>query len=279
MAGPGRRRGMPVPKGAIKKGTMKRLLKYVFKYYKWHLIVVFACLIVSAAGGLVSSVFMQQNIDHVIEPGVKYGFAAVKGRLVKNLVIMGSVYVLALTATFLYQRIMATVTQGVLYHFRKDMFDQMQNLPVKYFDTHAHGEIMSTYTNDTDAVRQLVGQSIPTLFSSSLTIFVSVCVMLSYSFIMTGVFFLCVFAMGFAVKKIGGKSGRYMVAQQRSLAVEEGFVEEMMKGQKVVKVFTHEDAAKADFDKFNDQLYSDAKNAHTFGNIMGPILGNIGNIT
>ena len=279
MAGPGRRGGMPVPKGAIKKGTMKRLLKYVFKYYKWHLIVVFACLIVSAAGGLVSSVFMQQNIDHVIEPGVKYGFAAVKGRLVKNLVIMGSVYVLALTATFLYQRIMATVTQGVLYHFRKDMFDQMQNLPVKYFDTHAHGEIMSTYTNDTDAVRQLVGQSIPTLFSSSLTIFVSVCVMLSYSFIMTGVFFLCVFAMGFAVKKIGGKSGRYMVAQQRSLAVEEGFVEEMIKGQKVVKVFTHEDEAKADFDKLNDQLYSDAKNAHTFGNIMGPILGNIGNFT
>ena len=279
MEGPGRGRGMPVPKGVIKKGTMKRLLKYVFSYYKWHLTVVFICLIVSAAGGLVSSVFMQQNIDHVIEPGVKYGFAAVKKTLIRNLVIMGSVYALALTATFLYQRIMATVTQGVLYHFRKDMFDKMQTLPVKYFDTHAHGEIMSSYTNDTDAVRQLVGQSIPTLFSSSLTIIVAVAVMLTYSFLMTAVFFLCVFLMAFAVKKIGGKSGRYMVAQQRSLAIEEGFVEEMMKGQKVVKVFTHEQAAKEDFDRFNDQLYSDAKNAHTFGNIMGPILGNIGNFT
>ena len=277
MAGP--RRGMPVPKGAIKKGTMKRLLKYVFHYYKWHLIVVFACLIVSAAGGLVSSVFMQKNIDEVITPGVKYGFDAVKGELIKNLIIMGTVYTLALTATFLYQRIMATVTQGVLYHLRKDMFEKMQKLPIKYFDTHAHGEIMSAYTNDTDAVRQLVGQSIPTLFSSGLTLLVAVSVMLSYSLIMTGVFFLCVSVMFFVVKKIGGKSGKYMVAQQRSLAKEEGFVEEMMKGQKVVKVFTHEQAAKGDFDKLNEQLYQDARDAHIFGNILGPILGNIGNFT
>ncbi|MBQ8885724.1 MAG: ABC transporter ATP-binding protein [Clostridia bacterium] len=270
---------MPIPKGAIKKGTMKRLLKYVFKYYKKHLIVVFICLILSAAGGLVSSVFMQQNIDKVITPGVQNGFDSVKGVLVKNLVIMGSVYLIALVSTFLYNRIMATVTQGVLYHFRKDMFEKMQTLPIKYFDTHAHGEIMSTYTNDTDAVRQLVGQSIPTLFSSTLTLVVAVSVMLTYSFIMTGVFFLCVILMAFAVKKIGGRSGRFMVAQQRSLAIEEGFVEEMMKGQKVVKVFTHEEAAKHDFDKLNEQLYSDARNAHIFGNILGPILGNIGNFT
>ena len=279
MKQPGAKRGMPIPKGAIKKGTMKRLLKYVFKYYKKHLIVVFICLILSAAGGLVSSVFMQQNIDKVITPGVQNGFDSVKGVLVKNLVIMGSVYLIALVSTFLYNRIMATVTQGVLYHFRKDMFEKMQTLPIKYFDTHAHGEIMSTYTNDTDAVRQLVGQSIPTLFSSTLTLVVAVSVMLTYSFIMTGVFFLCVILMAFAVKKIGGRSGRFMVAQQRSLAIEEGFVEEMMKGQKVVKVFTHEEAAKHDFDKLNEQLYSDARNAHIFGNILGPILGNIGNFT
>lgn len=277
MAGP--RRGMPVPKGAIKKGTGKRLLQYVFHYYKWQLIVVFVCLIVSAAGGLVSSVFMQKNIDDVITPGVQNGFASVKGVLIRNVVIMATVYLLAIVATFLYQRIMATVTQGVLYHFRKDMFEKMQKLPVKYFDTHAHGEIMSAYTNDTDAVRQLVGQSIPTLFSSSLTLLVAVAVMLSYSFIMTGVFFLCVIVMFFVVKTIGGKSGKFMVAQQRSLAKEEGFVEEMMKGQKVVKVFTHEVAAKADFDKYNDKLYADARDAHIFGNILGPILGNIGNFT
>lgn len=275
----GGKRGMPVPKGSIKKGTMKRLLKYVFKYYKAQLIVVFVCLLLSATGGLVSSMFLQQNIDKVITPGVQYGYAAVKDVLVKNLVIMGVFYTIALVSTFLYNRIMATVTQGVLYHFRKDMFEKMQTLPIKYFDTHAHGEIMSTYTNDTDAVRQLVGQSLPTLISSSLTLLVAIALMLTYSFIMTGVFFLCVIAMFFVVKSVGGKSSKFMVAQQRSLAVEEGFVEEMMKGQKVVKVFTHEDAAKRDFDVLNEKLYEDARDAHIFGNILGPILGNIGNFT
>jgi len=275
----GRRRGMPVPKGAIKKGTAKRLIKYLFKYYKWHLIAVFACLVFSAAGGLVSSVFMQKNIAEVITPGVQNGFDSVKGTLISFIATMGTVYLISVLSTFFMNRIMATVTQGMLYHFRKDMFDKMQSLPIKYFDTHAHGEIMSTYTNDTDAVRQLIGQSLPTLFSSSLTLIVAVSVMLSFSFILTGVFFVCVIAMFLVVKNIGGKSGRYMVAQQRSLAVEEGFVEEMMKGQKVVKVFTHEDEAKAQFDQYNDQLYSDAKNAHVFGNILGPILGNIGNFT
>ncbi len=280
MKAPGAKRGMPVPKGAIKKGTMKRLLKYVFKYYKPHLFVVFFCLILSAAGGLVSSVFMQKNIDEVITPGVMAGsFDAVKGALFKNLTIMGSVYIVALFATFLYNRIMATVTQGVLYHLRKDMFEKMQSLPIKYFDTHAHGEIMSGYTNDTDAVRQLVGQSLPTLFSSSLTLIVSVSVMLSYSFILAGVFAVCMFTMAFMIKKIGGKSGRYMVAQQQALAMEEGFIEEMMKGQKVVKVFTHETRAKEDFDKYNENLYKNARDAHIFGNILGPILGNIGNFT
>ena len=271
---------MPVPKGAVKKGTMKRLLKYVLKYYKWQLILVLVCILLSAAGGLVSSVFMQKNIDEVITPGVQAGsFEAVKGTLLVNITIMVSVYLVALLSTFLYNRIGATVTQGVLYHLRKDMFDKMQTLPVKYFDTHAHGEIMSTYTNDTDAVRQLIGQSIPTLISSSLTLLVSVSVMLSYSFIMTGVFALCVLVMATIVGKLGGKSARYMVAQQRALAAEEGFVEEMMKGQKVVKVFTHEERAKADFDKYNEELYVNARDAHIFGNILGPILGNVGNFT
>ena len=272
--------GMPAPRGAVKKGTLKRLLKYAFKYYKWHLITVFVCLVLSAAGGLVSSVFMQKNIDEVITPGVQAGsFAAVKSTLFVNITIMISVYAVALLSTFLYNRIMATVTQGVLYHLRKDMFDKMQSLPIKYFDTHAHGEIMSTYTNDTDAVRQLIGQSIPTLFSSSLTLIVSVSVMLLYSFIMAGVFALCVIVMAMIVGKLGGKSAKYMVAQQRALAAEEGFVEEMMKGQKVVKVFTHEERAKADFDKYNEELYVNARDAHIFGNILGPILGNVGNFT
>ncbi len=271
------KRGMPVPKGAIKKGTAKRLLKYVFSYYKWHILLVFVCLILSATGGFVSSLFMKKNIDEVFTPGVQNGWASVKGLLIRNVTLMGCVYAVALFSTFLYNRIMAVVTQGVLYHLRKDMFDKMQKLPIQYFDTHAHGEIMSAYTNDTDAVRQLVGQSIPTLFSSGLTLIVALSLMLSYSFIMTGVFLLCMGGMFFVVKTIGGKSGRYMVAQQRAIAEEEGFVEEMIKGQKVVKVFTHEEQAKKDFDKYNENLYENAKKAHLFGNILGPILGNIGN--
>ena len=144
---------------------------------------------------------------------------------------------------------MAGITQGLLYHMRTDMFKKMQTLPIKYFDTHAHGEIMSAYTNDTDAMRQLVGQSLPTVFSSSLTLIATVTIMLTYSFYLSLVVFLCTFFMLFVVKKIGGKSAKYMVAQQTSIAQEEGFVEEMMKGQKVVKVFTHEEKAKEDFNK------------------------------
>lgn len=279
MPGPMRGRGMSVPQGAVKKGTMKRLVKYIFKYYKWQLFAVFICLILSAAGGLVSSVFLQKNIDEVITPGVQNGFDSVASTLLKFIAVMASVYLVALLSSFAYNRIMADVTQGVLYYFRKDMFDKMESLPIKYFDTHAHGEIMSTYTNDTDAVRQLVGQSIPTLISSSLTLLVAIAVMLYYSFILTAVVFVCFVAMFLVIKKVGGSSSKHMVAQQRSLASEEGFVEEMMKGQKVVKVFTHEDAAKNDFDKLNEKLYEDARDAHIYGNILGPILGNIGNFT
>ena len=174
---------------------------------------------------------------------------------------------------------MATVTQGMLFRLRSEMFDKMQSLPIKYFDTHAHGEIMSTYTNDTDATRQLIGQSMPTILTSSLTLILSIVMMLTYSFWLSFVVAICTFMMTLVVKKIGGGSAKYMVSQQTSLAQEEGFVEEMMKGQKVVKVFTHEEKAKEGFDKLNEQLFTDSTKAHSFGNILGPILGNIGNIT
>ena len=275
----GGKRGMPVPKGMIKKGTAKRLLHYVFHYNKGKMIVVFISLLLSAIGGLVSSVFMQINIDKVIVPGVQTGFDSVSALLIRNLIIMGSVYVISLTGTFLYNRIMAVVTQGVLFRLRKDMFEKMQSLPIKYFDTHAHGEIMSAYTNDTDAVRQLVGQSIPTLFSSTLSLLVSLCVMLYYSFIMTAVFVAFVFGMFFIVKFIGGRSAKHMVAQQASLGQAEGFIEEMINGQKVVKVFTHEERAKEKFDQYNEALCKDATEAHVYGNVLGPILGNMGNFT
>lgn len=275
-------RGMGMPVGAVKKGTMSRLLKYVFKYYKGSLIAVFVCILLSSVGGLVSTVFMQQLVDEVITPGVQAGggsegLNAVMSKLVGLIVMMGSIYVVALLASFIYNRIMAVVTQGVLNHFREDMFNKMESLPIKYFDTHAHGDIMSTYTNDTDAARQLVGQSLPTLFSSALALLMAICVMLYYSLWLTLVVAICSAVMLLVVKKVGGNSSKFMVAQQRSLAVEEGFVEEMMKGQKVVKVFTHEEAAKRDFDKLNAQLFEDSEKAHIFGNVLMPILGNIGN--
>ena len=272
-------RGMAVPKEAIKPGTMKRLLKYIFHYYKPSMIVVFVCLVLSAAGGLVSTVFMQQITDGVLKPAVDgaLSFAEVEHRLVTLIIAMGAMYVVAIVASFLYNRILAIVTQGILCHFREDMFNKMETLPIKYFDTHAHGDIMSTYTNDTDAARQLVGQSLPTLCSSVLTVTICICTMLWYSIWLTLIVALTSLIMLRVVRRVGGASSQYMVAQQRSIAVEEGFVEEMMKGQKVVKVFTHEEAAMRDFDRINEQLYKDSERAHAFGNVLGPILANIGN--
>ena len=272
-------RGMAVPKEAIKPGTMKRLLKYIFHYYKPSMIVVFVCLVLSAAGGLVSTVFMQQITDGVLKPAVDgaQSFAEVEHQLVTLIITMGAMYVVAIVASFLYNRILAIVTQGILCHFREDMFNKMETLPIKYFDTHAHGDIMSTYTNDTDAARQLVGQSLPTLCSSVLTVTICICTMLWYSIWLTLIVALTSLIMLRVVRRVGGASSRYMVAQQRSIAVEEGFVEEMMKGQKVVKVFTHEEAAMRDFDRINEQLYKDSERAHAFGNVLGPILANIGN--
>ena len=272
-------RGMAVPKEAIKPGTMKRLLKYIFHYYKPSMIVVFVCLVLSAAGGLVSTVFMQQITDGVLKPAVDgaLSFAEVEHRLVTLIITMGAMYVVAIVASFLYNRILAIVTQGILCHFREDMFNKMETLPIKYFDTHAHGDIMSTYTNDTDAARQLVGQSLPTLCSSVLTVTICICTMLWYSIWLTLIVALTSLIMLRVVRRVGGASSRYMVAQQRSIAVEEGFVEEMMQGQKVVKVFTHEEAAMRDFDRINEQLYKDSERAHAFGNVLGPILANIGN--
>ena len=277
---PMRGRGMPVPKGAIKKGTFPRLLKMMFKYYKWRILLVLACILFSSVGGLFSSIYMEQLVNQVITPAKTAGFtSALQNKLIALVLTMIIVYGLVVLTSFIYTRTMATVTQGMLYHFREEMFSKMQTLPIQYFDTHAHGEIMSTYTNDTDATRQLIGQSLPTLFSSGLTLIASIVIMLTYSLWLFLVVLLSTFAMSFVLKKIGGNSAKYMVSQQRSLAEEEGFVEEMMKGQKVVKVFTHEEKAKEEFDKYNEQLFHDSERAHIFGNVLGPVLGNIGNLT
>ena len=279
--GPGGR-GMPVPQGAIKKDTFPRLMKMMFKYYKWQLLVVVLCILLSSVGGLVSSVYMQLLVDNVITPALEANgvvSAALYAELIGLIIMMVAVYAIVTVASYVYTRVMATVTQGMLYHLREEMFAKMQTLPIKYFDTHAHGEIMSAYTNDTDATRQLIGHSLPSLFSNSLTLITSIVIMFTYSIWLTLVVAICTIIMFIVVKNVGGNSSKYMVAQQTSLAEEEGFVEEMIKGQKVVKVFTHEDEAAEKFDQLNQKLFEDSSRAHIYGNVLGPILNNIGNFT
>ena len=261
-----------------KNGTFGRLLRYIYKNYRVYMTTVIICILIAAAASVVQTVFLQRLIDTCILPGLENGFESIRQPFMQTILSMVTLYVFGVAAAFTYTHLMATVTQGTLKHLRVDMFDKMQSLPIKYFDTHAHGDIMSTYTNDTDAIRQLIGQSLPMVFQSSLTITVMFLMMIYYSVWMTLV--VCLFSalMLTVTKKFGGASSRYMMAQQRSLAKEEGFIEEMIQGQKVVKVFCHEDECKKDFDKLNEQLFSDGEQANRYGNSLMPILNNVGNL-
>ena len=271
------RRGV-MPKVKAPKGTFKRLMKYVFKYYKVQLLLVVLCLVISGAAGAVASSFTQGIVDDIIIPGMKIGFSSVKSELYGVLIKMIVAYSLGVVCSLIYTQTMAVVTQGLLYRFRKNLFDKMESLPISYFDTHQHGEIMSTYTNDTDTLRQLIGQSLPNLFLSAISITVIFSMMISFSLWLTIVVIFGVFAILKVTKKIGGASAKYMIERQKSLAKEEGFIEEMIKGQKVIKVFCHEEESKKEFDKLNDKLCEDSTKANKYGNILMPILGNIGNI-
>lgn len=263
---------------AVKKGTFGRLMKYIWKFYKPHMLIVAVGLLITSASMIAASVMLQQVIDKCITPGITLGWDAVKGEFFKIGGVMLVIFALGIFMSFVNTRIFAIVTQGVLYHLRKDMFNKMESLPIKYFDTNKHGAIMSAYTNDTDAIRQLVDQSIPTLYQSSFTLCAVFIVMLYYSLYLTLLVLGVIVIMMLIVMKIGGASGKYMVAQQSSIAKEEGYIEEMIKGQKVVKVFNHEHKAKEGFDALNTQLNQDSYKAHKYGNILMPILGNMGNI-
>lgn len=275
MPGPGGFKGGPKAKNT--KGTLLRLFKFLFKYYKTYLIIVAVCIFLSALAGTVSSLFLNQLLL-VIGDGINTGFNSVSGRLMQVIGLMIGFYALGVITTFIYSQLMAVVTQGFLDKMRQNMFGSMQNLPIKYFDTHTHGDIMSYYTNDIDTLRQLISQSIPQLLTSFLTIVALLFYMLFLSVWMTLVVFLGVFAMTMVTKKIGGNSARYFVKQQKAIGVVEGYIEEMMNGQKVVQVFCHEEESKKDFDRINDQLFKDAESANIFANILMPIMGNIGNI-
>ena len=262
----------------IKKGTFSRLIKYILEHYKGRIIIVVCGIIISSLASASATFFLQRLIDECITPGLTLGLDAVWGKMIKILTIMGCIYLLGVIGSATYTRIMATVTQGTLKNLRDDMFTKMETLPIKYFDTHAHGDMMSTYTNDVDAIRQLIGQSLPLVIQSSISVASIVFMMIYFSIQLTLIVVVFSVLMVTVSKKFAGASAKYMAAQQKSLAKEEGFIEEMMEGQKVIKVFCHEEDSKADFIKLNEQLFQDGATANKYGNMLMPILGNIGNL-
>ena len=271
------RHKIEVKRGNIMK-TLGKLLGYMFHYYKGRLILVICCIAVTAVAGISSSIFLEILVDDVITPGLKLGFVAVKGQMYTIIGIMAGIYVFALICSFVYNRTMAVVTQGFLKHVREDMFNSMQKLPIRYFDTNTHGDIMSYYTNDTDALRQLISQSIPQVTYSAVAMITLLVSMLQSSIYLTLVVLAGVAFMVLVTKLVGGKSAKYFVKQQNSVGVTEGYVEEMLTGQKVIKVFCHEEAAKRDFDKVNDELFVNTDKANKYGNILMPTIGNIGHV-
>ena len=261
----------------MKKGVLGRLFKLLFADYKARLFLVAVCIIITSVSATSASVFMSILIP-MIEEGLVVGWAAIKGKIFLSIGVLGAIYLLGLVASYLQTRVMAVLTQDFLNSIRKKLFAKMQTLPIKYFDSTHHGDIMSHYTNDIDTIRELVSRSIPQLFSCALIISILVCVMLYLSIWLFLIILLGVVAMIFVTKKIGGGSAKYFIKQQKTIGKTEGFIEEMMNGQKVVKVFCHEKQSEADFDKVNDALCSDATKANRYANILMPIMGNIGNI-
>ena len=270
--------GRPVGKPKIEAKTVKRLLKYLGKY-KFHLIVVVVCILLSSVASVSSSLFLKSLIDDYIEPMLKIADplnSHIYVAFIKALAFMACIYLAGIISTFLFNRIMVTVSQGVLKRVRDEMFAKMQTLPVKYFDTHNHGDIMSHYTNDTDTLRQMISQSLPNAFSSIVSMIAVFISMLSLSVWLTVVVVIFVFIIFKATGFVVGNSGKYFFAQQSSIGDLNGYVEEMINGQKVVKVFCHEDKAKEEFDKKNDDLCHVATKANTFANIMGPVNNALG---
>lgn len=276
MSGP--RRGFTGGKKAKDaKGTMKRLLGYIARGNQLRLAVVFILLLVSTVASVASSLFLKSLIDDYIAPLIGQAapdFAPLFGALT----VMACIYLAGMLASYLQTRLMIPVAQGTLKTIRDDMFAHMQTLPIKYFDTHTHGNVMSYYTNDTDTLRQMIGQSLPNAVSSLISITAVFIAMLSTSVWLTLLMFVFLGLIMVVVKKVGGGSAKYFVKQQQSLGRVNGFIEEMIGGQKVVKVFCHEQQNQQDFDAINDEFCLNATKANTYANIMMPIMGNLGHL-
>ena len=276
-------RSMPMQhqKRKIDFVCLKRVLHYVTKKYKIGFSIVLICILLVALTNVSTTIFIEQLINNYIKPlisdaknGIEYHFT----RLALFILAMGGVYTIGIISSFLFNRLMGIITQKVLNDIRIDLFSNMQKLPIKYFDTHLNGDIMSVYTNDVDSLRQLLAQSIPQSINAAITIISSIIVMISYSIYLTIAVFLIVIIMLFVTRKIGGNSTKFFIKQQESIGKVDGYIEEVMNGQKVVKVFCHEEKSKEDFDKLNEQLFNDSRKANTYANILMPIMGNLGYI-
>ena len=258
--------------------SLGRVVRKLFGYYPRLAPLTVVLVLFSSAVSSIPSLFVQ-NVLAVIEKWYKTGdWAAARPEVVHYLTILGVLYILSLISLVCYTQIMAYMTQGFLDKLRREMFDGMQDLPISYFDTHKHGDIMSHYTNDIDTLRQLVSQALPTLIQSGAIVLVVFSIMLYFSIWLTLVLALGIVAMFFVTKVVGGGSAKFFMQQQKATGAMEGFAQEMMNGQKVIKVFNHEQASIRDFDKVNDELYEVSRRAHSFASILGPIMGNIGNI-
>lgn len=263
---------------APKKGVIKRIIRTLFSFYPVLMPVVLFCILFNSIVSAIPAVFMQ-NIIAVIEQSYQSGdWEAVAGKILGMAAILAILYAVSLIASFAYCRMLAVITQGSLKKLREKMFNGMQNLPIKYFDTHSHGDIMSYYTNDIDTLRQLISQSMPQLLSSGVMVITVFGIMLYYSLWMSLVVVVGVIIMLRVIKKVGGNSAKYFIRQQESIGKVEGYIEEMMNGQKVVKVFCHEEESKADFDALNEELFGVSERANKYANTLGPILNNIGNL-
>ena len=276
--GPGARGRGPRPKIENPGKLFKRIMKYVFKYYWFHCIIVFIGIIVSALAGAQGTMFTKSLIDDYIIPLTKAADPDFSGLLTKILQV-AAFYGAGILGTFLYSRLMIYVTQGTLQKLRVEMFTMMESLPIKYFDTHAHGDIMSIYTNDIDTLRQMISQSIPQSISCLVTIASVFIYMVILSIPLTIITLLMIGVSFYATKKLAGLSGSYFLAQQKDIGKVNGYIEEMMEGQKVIKVFCHEEESKEEFNKLNDQLFESADNANKFANILMPVNAQLGNIS
>ena len=257
--------------------TAKRLLKYMTGTHKIQFIIVFICIFISSAASIAVSLSLKFLLDDFIIPLIGQtdpNFA----ELYKALAVLGCIFALGVIATFIYTRMMVYIGQGVLKSVRDDMFEHMQTLPIRYFDQNTNGSVMSLYTNDTDTLRQMISQAIPQALMALFTIVVTFISMLLLSPLLTILAVVIIFIMLKVTSKIGSNSGKYFIRQQVSLADVTGFVEERMNGQRVVKVFNHEDKSKEEFDKLNEALFESSANANKYGNMMGPVIGNIGNL-